>query len=85
MDGNLDPILQMTKGHCAIILQQKQNQPDTSIVDILDDYCDLHEDFDIEEFISLLSINPGLKEFLRRDLIRFNHIKEETDLWSSLF
>lgn len=73
------------KEHAAKILDIKRDFPDVSISDIITEYCDDHHQFDMEDFCDFISSTPTLKEFIKQDLIKFNHVTNPMLTWSNLF
>ncbi len=74
--------------HIAEIVQIKQQNPDTSIFDIIIEYCQTHEEeFDIDDFIGQLRGHKGFKEFVKRDMVEFNFCKHLhfEDIFRDLF
>lgn len=73
------------KEHIAKILDLKRDCPDTSISDIITDYCEAHPSFDMDDFCDFLADNTTLREFIKQDLIKFNHVTDPMMTWSNLF
>lgn len=62
--------------HINNIIQLKLDNPDTSIYDIILEYCkENEEDFDIDELISQLRTHKGFKEYVKRDMHAFGFCK----------
>jgi len=71
----------------AEILMNKTKLPDTSIMDIIIQYCEDNHSFDMEDFCEfiLLEENSQLKEFIKQDLIKFEYVTDPCFTWLSLF
>lgn len=71
--------------HVSKILEIKTKHPEVSLSDIITDYDSEDQEFDMEDFCTYLETNKSLKEFIRNDLIKFNHVKDPMLTWTNLF
>jgi len=71
--------------HASKILEEKTLHPDVSLSDIITEYDAEHQEFDMEDFCTYLEHNKSLKEFIKNDLIKFNHVKDPMLTWTNLF
>ena len=71
------------------LLEIKKSNPSVSFVDIINEYTENHEDFDIEAFIDKINTKEcsTMFNYIRNDLINhgYKEITEQNEIMKDLF